>query len=89
MLNKCPIFEIWRNRTRKKIGCNNVKLWLDRNIFKPSYKKMTAHKIQLIRSLGSTFCKYAKPFELGNAIKEAFVNNFIYKGFPLNNINLI
>ena len=24
VLNKCPVFELWRNRTRKKIGCNNI-----------------------------------------------------------------
>ena len=25
-LNECPVFELWRNRTRKKIGCNNIGL---------------------------------------------------------------
>ncbi len=24
VLNKYPVFELWRNRTRKKIGCNNI-----------------------------------------------------------------
>ena len=40
VLNKFLVFELWRNRTRKKIGCNNIKLWLDKNIFKPSNKTM-------------------------------------------------
>jgi len=62
VLNKCPIFEKWRNKTRKKIGCNNVKLWLDRNIFKPSYNKMTVHKIQLIRSILNDFYKDKKKY---------------------------
>jgi len=30
-VNECPVFEIWRNRTKKKIGCSNIRLWLDNN----------------------------------------------------------
>ena len=39
ILNKYPVFELWRNRTRKKIGCNNIRLWLDKNIFKHRIKQ--------------------------------------------------
>ena len=46
----------------KKKRYNNIKLWLDRNIFKPSYKKMTSHKIQLIRSILNDFYKDKKRY---------------------------
>ena len=39
VFNKCLIFEKWRNKT-KKIGCNNISLWLDNNKFKIKYKLM-------------------------------------------------
>ena len=34
-----PFFELWRNRTRKKIGCNNISLWLNNNIFNQRIKQ--------------------------------------------------
>ena len=43
--------EIWRNRTKKKIECSNIRLWLDNNIFKPKYKLMNEYKIKLIRNI--------------------------------------
>jgi len=41
VLDGCPIFEKLRNKTRKKIGCGDLKLWLDRNVFERGYKRMT------------------------------------------------
>jgi len=73
VLNNCPIFEKWRNKTRKKIGCNNVKLWLDRNIFKPSYNKMTMQKIQLIRSILNDFYKDKKKYLRDHKIRHAVI----------------
>ena len=29
VLNECPVFENWRSRTKKKIGCSNICLWLE------------------------------------------------------------
>ena len=62
VLNKYPVFELWRNRTRKKIGCNNICLWFDNNIFKSKYKTMNDHKIKLIRSILNDFYKDKKMY---------------------------
>ncbi len=43
VLNKCPVFELWRNR--KKIDYNNIRLWLDNNIFKISIKQRMTTKL--------------------------------------------
>ena len=73
MLNKCPVFELWRNRTRKKIGCNNIKLWLDKNIFKPSNKTMNDYKIKLIRSILNDFYKDKKRYMKNHKIRHAII----------------
>ena len=73
MLNKCPVFELWRNRTRKKIFCNNIKLWLDKNIFKSSYKTMNEYKIKLIRSILNDFYKDKKRYMKNHKIKHAII----------------
>ena len=73
VLNKCPVFELWRNRTRKKIGCNNIKLWLDKNIFKPSYKTMNDYKIKLIRSILNGFYKDKKRYMKNHKIRHAII----------------
>ena len=73
VLNKCPVFESWRNRTRKKIGCNNIKLWLDKNIFKPSNKTMNDYKIKLIRSILNDFYKDKKSYMKKHKIRHAII----------------
>ena len=73
VLNKCPVFEPWRNRTRKKIGCNNIKLWLDKNIFKPSNKTMNDYKIKLIRSILNDFYKDKKKYMKNHKIRHAII----------------
>ena len=73
VLNKCPVFESWRNRTRKKIGCNNIKLWLDKNIFKPSNRNMNDYKIKLIRSILNDFYKDKKSYMKKHKIRHAII----------------
>ena len=73
MLNKFLVFELWRNRTRKKIGCNNISLWLNKNIFKLSYKTMNEYKIKLIRSILNEFYKDKKRYMKNNKIRHAVI----------------
>ena len=73
VLNKCPVFELWRNRIRKKIGCNNISLWLDKNIFKSSYKTMNEYKIKLIRSILNDFYKDKKRYMKNHKIRHTVI----------------
>ena len=73
VLNECPVFEKWRSRTRKKIGCNNICHWLDNNIFKPKYKLMNDYKIKLIRSILNDFYKDKKKYMKDHKIRHAII----------------
>ena len=55
----------------KKIG--NIKLWLDKNIFKPSNKTMNDYKIKLIRSILNGFYKDKKRYMKNHKINHAII----------------
>ena len=57
----------------KKIGCNNIKLWLDKNILKPSNKTMNDYKIKLIRSILNDFYKDKKSYMKKHKIRHAII----------------
>ena len=49
--------------TKNIIGCNNIRLWLDNNIFKSNFKQMNNHKIKLIINILSESHKEKKIFK--------------------------
>ena len=54
-------------------------LWLDKNIFKPSYKTMNDYKIKLIRSILNDFYKDKKRYMKNHKIRNAVIKYKILK----------
>ncbi len=73
MCQTCLVFELWRNRTKKKIEFNNISLWLENNIFKPKFKTMNDYKIKQIRNILNDFYKYKKKNMKNQKIRHAVI----------------